>query len=346
MSSYQKILTEIVEKIEIFPDLSVRHVDYPPLEFPVDSLERIQNIPPQLTAKYLNARVQNYLYDIYFSHSLMSLAEIEIAAQKISPTKNNTIDGIDIDFYQQLQQHNSSKGYLDPDWQIVAETDRGELIVVKDGLHLHIDRQYHLPPELKAATIADIVTIYLPPNLVDRDTYIIVGNAGSPDRDRSIQIYFNFTPDAAISIAQKLTWELNQLAIPFQFAILHNPELFYRYDAGTLWLSQAGYFATRMILAQIYRSHQAQFFSNIPIFSKQLAPGLGLVEVPTTSVTFGMQRCELIATGLLTAMAKSQTLAADKLHLVRQEFADANIDWRQPYLNSSASDADDPYAID
>jgi hypothetical protein len=346
MSNSHQILVEIVENIEIDLGVAVRHPQYPPLEFPTDTIDRFHRISPQLQTKYLNFQVQNYLYDIYFSHSLMSLVELDLAAKQPSLTKNNTIDGIDGDFYRRLQQHNSSRGYLDPDWQIIGATDRDELIVVKDGLHLHIDRQYHLPPDLKTAAIDDVVAIYLPPNLVDRDTYIMVGNAGSPDRDRSVQIYFNFTPDAAIEIAHKLSLELNQLAIPFQFAILHHPDLFYRYDAGTLWLPQAGYLTGRAIIAQIYRSHQSEFSPGIPLFSKQLAPGLGLAEVPTTGSTFGMQRCELLATSLLTAMAQGKTLAADKLNAIRQEFATARLDWRQPYLHAATPDADLIYTID
>lgn len=333
MSDFHQILVEITEKIEIEQNLTVRHPDYPSVELEPDIIARFQQISPQLQKKYLTIQVQNYLHDIYFSHSLISLNEMAITAQQPPQIKNNTINGIDIDFYRQLEQSNPSHGYIDRDWQVLAETDRGELIVVKDGLHLHINRQQHLPKDLHQADIGAIVPIYLPYNLVGQDTYILVGNFGTPDRARSVQVYFNFTPDAAISIAPKLAHELNQLGIPFQFAILHNPALFYRYDAGTLWLSQAGYLAAQSILTEIYQAHQPEFSANIPLFTKQLAPGLGIADVPDAPVTFGMQRCELLATGLLAAMAQGKTLAADKLGIIRQQFATASIDWLQPDLN-------------
>lgn len=173
----------------------------------------------------------------------MSSKELDIIAKQPTQIKNNIINGIDIDLCIRLQQSNTSNGYIDPDWQVVAETN-DELIVVKDGLHLHIDRQQHLP-KLPQAGIGDLIPIYLPHNLVGRDTYIIIGNLGSPDRAKSVEIYFNFTPNAAVAIAQKLTSELNRLSIPFQFAILHDPALFYRYDAGTLWLPHTGYIAVQ-----------------------------------------------------------------------------------------------------
>ncbi|MFM2304665.1 MAG: hypothetical protein RLZZ135_2077 [Cyanobacteriota bacterium] len=346
MLVFHDTLTEIVAQIEIDLNFVVRHPEYPPLELQPDIIARFQRIPPQLQTKYLTIQVQNYLYDLYFSHSLASLQDIEATAQQPPQIKNNLIDGIDIDFYQRLQQSNTSQGYIDPNWQIVAETDTGESIVMKDGLNLHIDRQQHLPKDFNQAAIGDIVPIYLPHNLVDRDTYIMVGNVGMPNSATSngllshtaIELYFNFTPDAAVAIAQTLTHELNKLSIPFQFAILHNPALFHRYDAGTLWLSQADYLATQTLLAEIYQTHQADFSPDVPLFTKQLAPGLGIAEISTSPGSFGMQRCELLAMGLLAAMDRGQTLAADKLNTIRQQFATAGIDGLKPHLNPDALD--------
>jgi hypothetical protein len=350
MTNSHQTLSEIVEKIVIRQNLTIEHSDYPSLAIEPDIITKLEKTSSQLQEKYLISQIQTYLYDIYFSHSLMSHKEIAAAAaRKPSKIENNTIDGIDINFYRRLQQSNTSKGYLDPDWQIVSQTDEGELIVVKDGLHLHIDRQQHLPQPSNRAAIGDLVAIYLPHNLVGRDTYIAVGDVGrldtsEQDRSLSVELYFNFTPDAAVAIVEQLTRALNKLAIPFQFAILHHPALFYRYDAATLCLSQTGYLAAQKVLAQIYHTHQAEFFPHIPLFSKQLAPGLGIAEVPDSPATFGMQRCELIATGLFATMKQGQTVTADKLIAVRQEFTTAGIDWRQPYLNPAALDCYEAYS--
>jgi len=338
MSTSQVILAEIAEKIQIEQNFAIRHPNYPPRELSSNTIERFKQIPLQLQRKYLITQVQNYLYEIYFSHSLMSLEKIAAAAQQPLQVKNNVFSGIDINFYQRLQESNSSNGYFDLDWQIVAETHGGELIVLKDGLHLHIDRQQHLPRDIKRADIGAIVPIYLPHNLVGRDTYIIVGNLGIPNRPKSVQLYFNFTPDAAITIAQQLTHKLNQLAIPFQLAILHDPALFYRYDTGTLWLSQAGYLEIETVLAEIYQANHPEFTADTPLFTKQLAPGLGIAEVPIVSSTFGMHRCELLATGLVMSMTQGSLLASEKLSVIRQEFTHAEVSWRQPYLNPSALD--------
>ncbi len=343
MSHFHQVLTEIVEKIAIDRDLTISHPDYPPLITNPDTLGKIQQISVELQEKYLIAQVQHYLHDIYFSHSRLSSQELDIATRQHQPVRNNMIDGIDIDFYPRLRESNTSRGYFDPGWQIIATTDDCELIVVKDGLHLHIDPQRHLAPgidrlggALRDRAVGATVPIYLPPNLVGRDTYIAIGNAGLPDAE-SVEIYFNFTPDGAVEICRTLTIELNQLKIPFQFAILHDPALFHRYDGGTLELSQSDYQLVHPVLAEIYQTHQAAFAQPVPLFSKQLAPGLGLVETPTID-SFGMQRCHLVATGLVLANHRGQTTSAAKLDSIEREFEAAAINFEQPHLNLAAVD--------
>jgi hypothetical protein len=333
MSDSHQILAELVEKIQIDRDFRISHPDYPSIDTPAETIERIQQMAPQLQRKYSIVQIQTYLYEIYFSHSLISLRELAAVAQQSAQVKNDTINGVDVNFYRQLQQHNPSSGYLDPDWQVVAKTEAGELVVVKDGLHLHLDPAQHLPPDLQHTAIGNIVPIYLPPDLMGQDTYIMVGNFGSPAGSPSVQVYFNFTPAAALAISHALSQELNKLGISFQFAILHNPDLFHRYDAGMLWLSQAGYFAIQPVLAQIYQTHQAEFAAEIPLFTQWLAPGLGIAEDPGAPVTFGLQRCGLVATGLVVAMEQGKTSVADKLKIVEQEFTTAGIDWLHPQLN-------------
>jgi HopA1 effector protein family len=359
-----EILTEIINKIEIdslfAKNFGLRHVDYYPIEFEPDTITRFQKVSPDLRTKYFKVQVQNYLHDIYFDRSLLNIQELTTQAQNIHQVKNNLVDGIDIDFHQRLQKSNTSNGYFDPNWQVVAEADDGMLIVTKDGLNLHIDRKQHLPKDRKKATNGDIVPIYLPNNLVGQDTYIMVGNFGVPnllttDREQPeqlVELYFNFAPDAAVEIGQKLTRGLNKLGIPFQFAVLHDPNLFHRYDSGKLLLSQTAYLSARTILVDIYRSHQTDFDPQIPLFTKQIAPGLGIAEIPNSrasgeqrSVSFGRHRCELLAAGLLEIAQQDRVLTSQQLSVIEQHLTDAGIDPLQPYLNPKSVDVYEEFEL-
>lgn len=337
MPSLDQVITEIVEKIAIDRDFTIAHADYPPLNTSPETLSQLQQLSVDLQQKYLVAQVQSYLYDIYFSHSSIGLRELAEIAQQPPTIKNNLIDGIDINFYPRLQQSNTGTGYFDPDWQILAATDRDELIVVKAGLHLYIDPRQHLAPASQPATPGMIVPICLPPNLVGQDTYISIGNAGIPQSTELVQIYFNCTPDAAIEINHRLTSALNHQNIPFQLAILHDPALFYRCDGATLELDQADHQSVQPVLAEIYQTHPAVFSPPVPLFSKQLAPGLGLVE-GSDPHSFGQDRCQILATGLVRAISRGCTSPTEKLMTIHQALAKAGIDLDQPYLNPDAID--------
>ena len=341
MQTFEQTIIEICQTIEISSDFTISHTAYPSLELSEEMIDKFSQSSTEAQSNLLKLQIQNYLYDIYFDRSLMSLDEIEIESEQPTLIQNNVIDGIDINFRQQLRQGNTGTGYFDPDWLVVANTDNHELIVAKDGLNLHIDPNLHLAKN-SSPEIGDSVAIRLPNNLAGQDTYIIVGNLGSPDRVSSVELYFNFTPAGAIAIATSLTHELNKLEIPFQFAILHNPDLFYRTDSGILLLSQSDYLATQNLIAQIYQAHQADFSPNIPLCTKQLAPGLALAEISTTSANFGLQRCELIATGLLAVISQQQLSATQKLDVIRQQFAVAGLDWFCPHLNFATVDCYKP----
>jgi HopA1 effector protein family len=350
---FQQQFSAIVNDLEIATDLTISHPDYPPLSLDPDLSARYSQIPIELQTKFLTTRVRNYLHDLYFTGSLLPISTLETTELTPPLAKNNLVNGVDLDFFRQLDRNNPSRGYLDPDWRIVAETEDRELVVLKDGLHLHVDRQRYVPPYLHQATIGDKIPVYLPHNLVGIDTYIIVSNLGSPQpdpvhSDRSaplIRLYFNISPAGAVTIAQQLTNELNQLGIQFQFGILHNPAQFHRYDATTLYLSQTSYLAAQPYLAALYRSHQAIFAPDVPIFTKQLAPGLSIAEEPLTTNPFGIHRCELVAEGLVSAFYQGQHSATDRLNWIATAWDNAQIDRSHPYLNPNATDEYDLYVI-
>jgi HopA1 effector protein family len=353
MSMFQQQLITIINNIEIAPDLTISHPDYPPLPLDPELSARYSQVPIELQTKFLTTRVRNYLYDLYFTGSLLPISTLETTDRTVPPIKNHLVNGVDLDFFRRLDRSNTSRGYLDPDWQIVAETEDRELVVLKDGLHLHVDRQRYVPPNFHQATIDDWIPVFLPHNLVGIDTYMMVGNLGSPEPQPTdiegssplLRVYFNVSPDGAVAIAEQLTNELNQLGIQFQFGVLHNPAEFYRYDAATLYLDRASYLAAQPHLAALYRSHQADFSPDVPIFTKQLAPGLGIAEEPLTTDPFGIHRCELVAEGLVSAFYQGQSSATDRLKWIETAWGNAQLDRSHPYLNPTATDCYDLYVM-
>jgi hypothetical protein len=333
MCEYQTAIENIVNTIEISDNFAVKHPEYPPLELTPEVAERYQSLPSELRSKYLILQVQNYLHDIYFSGSLLTTQELERRSQQPVQIKNNIIDGIDVDFAVRLKNNNLSNGYLDPGWEIVDRESDGTVIVVKDGLYLHIDPRQHLPKDVKKITNGTIVSIYLPHNLLGVNSYIAVGNYGYPDRDRAIDFYFNYAADTAIAWEQKLIRELNKTGTPFQLEILFNPQDFHRQDAGILNVPQSAYERVKATIEQMYEKDRDGFSAPVPLFTKPLLPGIGMAETNPDRETFGLHRCRILATSLVEIYNSGPTDSKSRVNTIASSFQAAGLNLSQPYLN-------------
>jgi hypothetical protein len=168
----------------------------------------------------------------------------------------------------------------------------------------------------------------------------VIGKCQNPEKSELEmgRIYFNFTPYGAIAVMESLTKQLNNAAISFSFEVLYNPTTYGRYDAGILHFERCDYSAIQYILQGVYQEHQSYFQPDIPLFTKFLAPGLGLAEEPSQNETFGFNRCQIVANALLEAWQKGKNALEERLSLIEQHFAQHLIDVQHPYLNPSSED--------
>ena len=90
-------------------------------------------------------------------------------------------------------------------------------------------------------------------------------------------------------------------------------------------------------LGDIYAHVEAELRSEVPAFTKSLAPGIGLAESPANE-SFGLHRCHLIADGLVRSRTEGRTDTAGRLDCVLACWADARLDIERPYLNPGSQD--------
>lgn len=341
------VLEDIVNKVEIHSDFSIRHPDYKPLELPLEVVERFQKLPEQMQQKYMSLQLRSFLYGIYYNGYLQNiLAPNADENSLILDMENNTFLGVNLEFYQQLHESNSGDGYFDPGWSVIKEEEDGTLAVKKGALRLHIYRDKHLQPNEQSATVGEIVAIRLPKNVVQNGFYMAVANAGihshQDSEEQLTRIYFNFTPVGAVEVMRDLTQQLNAIALPFTFKVLYNPSDYKRYDAGVLYFDKKDFLAAREVLELVYQKNQSHFVPEIPLFTKQLAPGLGLAEEPDqkfgTQESFGMNRCQIVANGLLESWYQDDKSAAGKMKSILEEFSRLGINVERAYLNAGSED--------
>lgn len=343
-------LFDIASNIQIESNFCIHHPNYQPFALPAKVANRFGQNPTDLQNKYLTLLLRNFLYGIYYNGSLQSILAVNNShnLSQQQNIENNSILSIDWEFYEQLHASNYGKGYFDPNWQILRREPDGSMAVSKGGLTLYIEPDCHLKPSSKSAKVGEFVAIWMPKNRLQNNFYLAVSDVGqeqqqNPDVDLGTgRIYFNCSASGAIALMESLTKQLNAATIPFTFQVFHNPAAYGRYDSGLLYFQRHDYPAIHKILQAVYTEHQSYFQSEIPLFTKFLAPGLGLAEEPTQKFaaqeSFGMNRCQILANALLEAWQKGKNAMEERMKVIDQHFERHSIDVHRPYLNPRSED--------
>ncbi|QIR37103.1 hypothetical protein HCG51_10420 [Tolypothrix sp. PCC 7910] len=343
------VLQDIVHKITIKSDFSIHHPNYKPLELPSEVIERFQKMPIQMQQKYLSLQLQSFLYGIYYNGSMRTALALNSKGNALPfDLENNTVMGIDVNFYEQLHQSNYGAGYFDSGWSVIREETDKSLAVTKGGLRLHIHRHKHLQAIEQAAVVGDLVSIRMPKNRVQNGFYMAVSNLGFPSLTNpknfiaTVRIYFNLSPEGAVEVMRSLTQSLNELPIAFSFKVLYNPKEYGRHDSGVLYFDKSDYQVVREVLQIVYQENKLHFQPEVPLFTMQLQPGLGLAEEPDQKFaeheSFGMNRCQIVANGLLTAWYQGDDSPGGRMQAIDQEFSRLGIDLQRTYLNANSED--------
>ncbi|NEZ57599.1 T3SS effector HopA1 family protein [Adonisia turfae] len=351
-SNLANALEDMVASVTIQPDLCIKHPQYQPFQVPPEMLSRFEHIPADLRQKYRSLQLRSFLYGIYYNGSLQTELALDSDTEQhtqFQDLENNTYFGVDLDFFTQLHQRNTGTGYFDPGWQVVEQVSEENLTVKKGGLTLYIDRQQHLASGIIAA-VGDIVAIRLPNNLMQNGFYVAVGDAGKYStqggqvRETLVRVYFNLTSQGALAVMKTLTQQMNAHGVPFTFKVLYSPANYQRHDAGVLYVQRSHYSKVHELLQSVYQSHQSYFRHEEPLFTKRLAPGLGLAEEPdhkfTQTESFGQNRCQILANALLEAEAFSDEPehSERRLAAIQQHFQKIGLDLTRPYLNANVED--------
>lgn len=346
---FSEVLEDIVHNIEIRSDFSIRHPDYKPLELPSEAISRFQKIPKQMQQKYLTLQLRSFLYGIYYNGSMRSALALDGEENSLPlDLENNTVLGVDVGFYERLHESNYGEGYFDPNWSVVRKEPDDTLVVTKSGLRLYVQPDKHLQTIDKTTVVGDRISIKMPKNRVQNGFYMAVSNVGLNHIDdtnnhlETVRIYFNITPEGAVAVMGHLTQNLNKLAIPFSFKVLYNPKEYQRYDSGVLYFHKRDYELVKQVSKTLYQEYQSYFKAEIPLFTKHLAPGLGLAEEPDQKYgnqeSFGMNRCQIVANGLLTAWNQSDDSPQERKRAILDKFSLLDISLDRIYLNSKSKD--------
>jgi HopA1 effector protein family len=349
--SVDSSLHDIVNRVSIRNDFSIHHPDHKLFETPEKVVERLRQLSSTIQSGHLSQFLCNFFYGIYYNSSMKTALSIDSQREdlhRIQDLENSSYLGIDAEFYEQLHRNNAGHGYYDSNWLIVGKKGESVFLVQKDGLTLHADVENHIHPSNRAHGVGDIVSILMPKNLMQSGFYMAVCDKGTDheilprENQQTTRIYFNIDADGSPLLMNQITSELNQVSIGFTYKTLYNPSDYGRYDAGVLYIQKSDYPIVYPVLKRVRDRVRLNLNPEIPLFTKELAAGIGLAEEPaqlfSERESFGSHRCKILADGFLESWQSPDDSPQHRLDKILQNFLLMGIDLKKPYLNPDSED--------
>ncbi|WP_165975342.1 T3SS effector HopA1 family protein [Actinomadura rubrisoli] len=283
-----------------------------------------RTLSSRATRDYLVDQLSSRLYADFYRHGRAERTRWHVT--RLSASRH--------DFEAALSAANCGQGHLDGGWQ-VRGTDEYGVMVVKNGLELTV-----MADELTWTTPADVpaagewAALRLPKELfwVSPGFYLACGDRPMDSR-RPVRLYWNLRPDGAAPFVAAATRLLNSAAAAFNLKVPNDPNAFLRCDAGVIYLPRDDYPALADLMLALHAEIAGFLSPRTPVFTAQLAPGLGFAEDPGTGRSFGEHRCRLLAEALVRSHESGWADDATVLAAVEERFAEARIDLDAAHLS-------------
>ena len=327
MNPYREVYRRICTEIEILDDKTFRHPT-------LGRLRLTREIDVEQGALVLS-HLWRFLYLYYYAADLAAAAVL----MNGSRTVISIADREDTAFVAGLSAAHPSRCYAEPGWTVLTTTVP-EFLVQRDGLSLTVTRDEvaagRVPPRA-----GDIVSVRFPAErrYSNPGWYVAIGEAGLRRADQpTVRLYYSLgDPAQAPQFLRASGTLLNSRRIPFHTKVVNDPAGFSRNDPIVTYLALADWRAHRPALQRLYGLYRDSMRDVRPCFARHLDHGWSLAAEPVDAVkkgvSFGQQRCILVAEGLLRAWAAGAFTVPEREQAVLQRLREAGIDPDRPYLN-------------
>lgn len=249
-----------------------------------------------------------------------------------------------VDLTPALSEANATRERWDAGWQVYQMLPTGQVLAHKNGRtralwpgeFLSTDAPGIRPrPGMNLSVFFMRETKTMQPGF-----YFAFGEAqaGELDNFSLARFYWNVRAEGAVALMRAVTRGLNRFQVPFRLKCLTNTAFYTRNDAAVLYVDKRFYRVTARVLAGVYEEVARHLRPDAPLFAKPLADGLALAEEPYTGESFGMQRCRILAEGILSAHARGARDEAARLEEVERHFNAYGLKLEAPYLNPRSID--------
>jgi hypothetical protein len=325
-----KQLTKIIESTKILSPTEFSF-DGRILSYPVPS--PINQPNPGSAQPPLISQLQNCFYQYCYVQPYNGNSPVETGLV----TPNATL-------VEQLSAANETQEYWEAGWQIREILPSGQIRAEKGGRsrllwagEFFTPQGFGMPPQING-----YINVFFPKEstTIQPGFYYAFSQTFIDQLDdyNIVRFYWNIEEKGAPNLVRSISRNLNRFQVPYRFKCLNNQLPFNRTDSAVLFLNKRFYRIVAELLVDIYEEVKDSLGAETPLFSKRVAPGIGLAEDPNNGESFGMNRCRILAEGIWNGYTKGlQTLEA-RLDEVAGQFEVHGIALESPYLNAGAID--------
>jgi hypothetical protein len=275
--------------------------------------------------------IQLTLYDRCYAHCFGAPATER--SQKITP---------DTEFVGRLVRSNASRERWDKGWTIHQLGENGQVFVSKGERERVAMPGAFISESVigRAPQIGDRVSVRAPHETLHAQPgyYFVFGEVLDELADQLslLRLYFHCDVESAVRLVGDLSRALNAFQVPFQLKTPADPTGYGRTDAAVLYVGARYFGITARIVAQV--STALLLKPTVPLFTKQLWPGIGAAVEPGSGESFGEHRCRLVAEGIVDAWRQGGADVSAKIVAIAARFTTAGLDLARPYLGPSGVD--------
>jgi class II lanthipeptide synthase len=245
-------------------------------------------------------------------------------------------------FMHALIDANMGNGPIERDWEVIENHTVDHKVIRRNGLNVWLRGEEQSAITSSRVAVGDRVDVKVPKHLLASSPgyYVALGNCslGNQSSDGLLRIYWNIEAKSAASLVRLVTTQLNESNVPFYLKVLSEPSQYTRCDSGVLLLRRADFgVVSEKVLGRWAREKSARS-PIVPALTKRLAPGIGVAEHPADGNSFGLDRCALIAGGLIEASALGVKTLAERVTFVENAFEGAGLRMDAPFLGPAGQD--------
>jgi hypothetical protein len=242
-------------------------------------------------------------------------------------------------FVEALSAANCGAGCWEPGWSVAAVSN-GSVSVERGGLTLMTPREACREEAGHRVEAGAPVRIRFPKELLRLSPgfYMALGDAALAPDDAVVRLYWHVVADGAVEFVRTATRVLNEAAVPARLKVVNDPRRYDRCDAAVVYIRGDDYPRAQSAVRELLGRVGPRLAPTTPALTKPLAPGLAVAEDPGRGESFGLNRCEAIAEGIVRAHERGRQSGDERMATVAEALEQAGIDLDAPYLNAGSED--------